>query len=228
MKYSRAFARQSLTLCAESYSIAHGVAPALPPEFSAPVVFRMPAAIRPWMLAHDTLDVWGFVSQFDGKIYVVFRGTQTKLEWFADLTAVPMVTFETGHVHQGFYLIYRAVRQAVLDVLPLGYRNSDLIIMGHSLGAALATLFFLDMEHAGTLITFASPRVVDPALAAVLWKANAFRVQNLPDAIPKLPTDPPWRHGGAEVLVRGPGSDFDLDTAHSINSYDIGLLNTPE
>jgi hypothetical protein len=45
--------------------------------------------------------------------------------------------------------------------------------------------------------------------------------------VPDVPTDPPFRHGGAVQTVNGPGSVFDLALAHALTSYEAGLEALP-
>ena len=82
-------------------------------------------------------------------------------------------------------------------------RKNGKVITGHSLGAAIATLCWADLG--GDLMTFASPRVGDPAFGTALWNGQTVRVINASDIVPDVPTDPPFRHGGTEVKVQGPG-----------------------
>ncbi len=73
--------------------------------------------------------------------------------------------------------------------------TSELDIVGHSLGAALATLYALDNARTEklttpVLYTFASPMVGDPAFVAAFNQLDlaSWRIVNAPDLVPQLPS----------------------------------------
>lgn len=212
------------TLNEAAYTFANTGHVQLPDGFTPPVAIRMPPGGRPFFLDDDPLDIWGFTTSLQGKTHIVFRGTQITgavdfaQEWCEDALSLPLKPFGAGNVHLGFYGAYEALRQATRDAAPAA---NGRVITGHSLGAAIATLCWADLG--GDLMTFASPRVGDPTFAAALWNGQTVRIINEPDAVPKVPTDPPFRHGGFEQLVNGPGSILDLALAHSLDSYAAGL-----
>jgi hypothetical protein len=237
----------ALELCAlneAAYDLANTGHATLPAGFAAPVAIRMPAAPRPFLLRHDPLDIWGFATGKGPDIYLVFRGTQITSgldflqEWAEDALSLPLAPFGAGRVHPGFYDAWRALRQPVLDALlslsgtlaeieaVVSAGTGRLIITGHSLGAAIATL--CRAEIAGDLMTFGCPRVGNPAFAESLWTGQTVRVINAHDIVPDVPTDPPFRHGGAVRSLRGTWSAIDVKLAHALGSYAAGLEGLQE
>ena len=100
----------------------------------------------------------------------------------------------------------------------------DVLITGHSLGAAVATLMASLLLGEGmklrlTLVTFGSPRVGDGSFASALQAAEQlrhYRVQNELDVVSRVPYWLPfpaayehsqtwhvWLHGGAIVATYG-------------------------
>ena len=223
MIFDKATALQLCALNEAAYDLATTGHCKLPDGFAAPQAIRMPPGDRPFFLRGDPLDIWGYVSASGGKTYVVFRGTQFTSglelgqEWCEDAASLPLKPLGPGNVHLGFYGAWEALRAATIALAGTGQR----IITGHSLGAAIATLCWADIG--GDLMTFASPRVGDPDFAAALWKGQTVRIINEPDIVPDVPTDPPFRHGGFEQKVHGPGSVFDRVLAHALPSYATGL-----
>lgn len=109
---------------------------------------------------------------------LAFRGTESgKFEdLVSDLDTVQTDFPGGGRIHSGFLKAYRPV-QARIETL-LAQRTGPLLVTGHSLGAALATVTAAAMGTApDKLITFGSPRVGDSAFCARIKSRLA------PDAI---------------------------------------------
>jgi hypothetical protein len=214
-----------LTLCEQVYPYCHGTEYSLPLGFSEPVPITLGTPL-PKLLEDDTLTKFGFVVKKGDKTYLVFRGTQVVegsdrlAEWQTDFFALPMLRFGPGNVHRGFAGVWQSVAPSVAKALE-GIDAKKLVITGHSLGAAIATLAWLQLG--GDLVTFAGPRVGDAHVGTALWNGNAVRIVNTPDIVPLVPSDPPFRHGGIEVKVTGTGSFFDAKRAHKLESYRAGL-----
>jgi triacylglycerol lipase len=109
-----------------------------------------------------------------GNIFIAFRGTEADSisDWLTDLLIVPVEFREYGQVHMGFFNALNHIRvDMIADLVKLmkNYKEIDIIprifVTGHSLGAAMATLFCLDLLDIGIkvarLFTFGSPRVGD-------------------------------------------------------------------
>lgn len=158
----------------------------------------------------------GYLARRGRTRYLIFRGTAAEREWWKDFQLVQKdCTIQVGRhapgrVHLGFQKIY-----ATLDPSPaeLARRISGrLVIAGHSLGAALATLAALELHRLRpTVYTLASPRVGDPVFAATYdaLVPRTFRVANFWDPIVRRPdadTDLiikqySYRHVGREQLI---------------------------
>ncbi|XP_007025431.2 PREDICTED: phospholipase A1-IIgamma [Theobroma cacao] len=158
-------------------------------------------------------------------ILVSWRGTGTEPEWIDDarfFTTPAKELFGTDHakVHSGFLAIYTgkvsnspynetSARDQVLKAvrkLVDKYQNEDISItvVGHSLGAALATLNATDIAAKGynkptdnsnktcmvTAFAYASPHVGNQEFKEVidgLIELHILRITNSTDIIPKLP-----------------------------------------
>jgi hypothetical protein len=95
------------------------------------------------------------------------------------------------------------------------------VVTGHSLGAALATLFVMENHakrkfHITTLCTFASPRVGNMEFAHTMNQVpvNSWRIVNTRDLVPKLPPHVPI------ILDYG-----HVDMSHSFDSGEFGKTN---
>jgi triacylglycerol lipase len=195
---------------------------------------------------------YGYLAQVVDKpdVYVAaIRGTNGILEWIEDAQFLSVPHPAGGTVEQGFYGVYRSMQYRPIggDILPAarGISNAvgkgELIVLGHSLGAALATYLTFDLAHPGKLgprvqgSFYASPRPGDATFA----KAFDERVQTYSlwnyelDAVPRVPFGPDcadlpkvnWiETSNAQARIR-----FDLDCHHHILCYaamlDYSLTN---
>lgn len=133
-----------------------------------------------------------------GHFAIVFPGTASARDWLTDLQVrkvqwgatlnSPLST--TPKVHRGFAHAYAAVRAGIVQIVPPG---ANLVITGHSLGGALATLCAEDLNDLypiDSVITFGSPRVGNGAFARRYNDPLAdltARIVNAHDPVPHLP-----------------------------------------
>lgn len=159
--------------------------------------------------------IWSKTNTSNTDLYIVFRGTQTVQDAMVDIDYPQLHPKElySGSkvftpdvlVHQGFYESYMRMRSDILRVVDeLAKRNSTLqiIVCGHSLGSAYATLCYVDLcchlrlEDSKTLnmiaaYVFASPRVGNPAFQNFVRKSgmheNFYSFINTVDIVPQMP-----------------------------------------
>ncbi|HZE16282.1 MAG TPA: hypothetical protein VE197_11540 [Mycobacterium sp.] len=118
-------------------------------------------------------------------------------DWLADFDAVPenyVLVSGFGNVHAGFLEVYATVRNSIAVNLANAIAECDqILVTGHSLGAALAVLAAPDIlrnmppnKIEPRLITFAGPRVGLTDFAAAFDAAieSCFRVVNFLDIVP--------------------------------------------
>ena len=143
---------------------------------------------------------FGFVAQDPaGNVVVAIRGTEGILEWVQDAKFLAVkcpFLAGAGLTEDGFTAVYQSLRVAqdpaskrlvdALPGLPFPRPIASLVIAGHSLGGALATLLALDVA-ANTALgnnlkawTFASPRTGDPSFADTYNQVvpNTVRIAN--------------------------------------------------
>jgi predicted lipase len=145
-------------------------------------------------------DVNGFigVSKKEKTIFVVFRGSETITNWLDDfetlMTSYPLCP--QCEVHQGFYYSSQSVKTDVItwtQELQIKYPSFDVIVTGHSLGGALATLTAMNLVTAQVNnvkhFSFGSPRVGNAAAAAYISNnlPTITRTTHLKDIVPHTP-----------------------------------------
>jgi hypothetical protein len=143
-----------------------------------------------------------------GNNVIALRGTRDTQEWLEDALSfqvpVPLAWFngegklQLAKAHFGFLLVYAFLAEQVNAAAKQFASASPVVVTGHSLGAAEATLAALASQLLGygsgqtSLYNYASPRVGDPVFAGAFnaFVPAAFRVVNLSDVVPILPPTP--------------------------------------
>jgi lipase (class 3) len=197
------------------------------------------------------------------QLVMVIRGTENGEEWTDDIfdsmqEACPVAN-STGLVHEGFGSIYKGLlyytppsgsfvpptkQQTPVPLSQVVAGAQSVMVTGHSLGAALATLLTLDIalncKVPVSSYNFASPTVGDPTFAAAfnamignLIGAN-YRVANGVDPVPNQPSSVFYAPGSSQELdymqVNGycpvdSGLLSLVSDPHSLSNYVIGLTN---
>ena len=171
--------------------------------------------------------------------FVAIRGTQTQTEWLQNLdfdTTGYRPVPDFGDVHMGWMGLYETMRANLAANLPAACAGCDqLIVTGHSLGAALAVLAAPDIAKNISVVpepkltTFGGPRpgLHDFVVPFNLLIDSCFRVVNLFDIVPHLPLalpGLPYEHVGVQIAVNSGGS-IDQTHRHSLDAYRAGLTS---
>lgn len=160
---------------------------------------------------------YGYIAASDadpGNIVMAIRGTEDPAEWLLDFLAapVPFTPFpDAGFVASGFLSIFDSFQlvdktgasmtlTAAVEQMAEATPFQKFLVVGHSLGAALATLAaahlaiknIANVQKVLTSYTFASPRVGLLDFAASFNNAvnTSFRIWNTLDIVPEVPTFP--------------------------------------
>lgn len=131
-------------------------------------------------------------------IVVVYRGTESIENWIDDarflLTTYPYCA--GCEVHTGFYKAHQSVWSGVLAEvkrLRSKYTTYNLLVTGHSLGGAVATLAAMEFTVQGIPVkyayTFGSPRVGNPSFGDYVGAKlpDMRRVTHYKDTVPHVP-----------------------------------------
>lgn len=165
-------------------------------------VFNAPIWGNSEVLVFNDLEPFALVAHREKNAYVIFRGTESLEDWYTDFE-IDQVPYElpnlsnVGKVHEGFFDLYKSLRQSVLEQLNTLQNIRTLYITGHSLGAALAMVATPDLmtntspqQYQGVFqYNLAGPRAVDPILAGYMnaSQANNYRIVNSCDLVPEVP-----------------------------------------
>jgi triacylglycerol lipase len=243
--FDPAFARDVvLPLAQAAYTVMGGGQAALPAGYAQTSLIQVDAVVLTAMtmphpavtaMTKDT-NVFGLMGRNSGTrtAFVSFRGTSDVEDWLADLDAFPddyRPVSGFGQVHAGFQDVYDLVRKSIATNLATAAAGCDEILLtGHSLGAALAVLAAPDVFRnmppnaiEPRLITFAGPRVglTDFVTAFNAAIESCFRVVNFLDIVPYVPPTP-YAHVGAQITVDS-GGPVQVGWRHSLTAYKDGL-----
>jgi triacylglycerol lipase len=245
MAFDAVFARDvALTLAEAAYSVMGGGSPTLPTGYAQTSLIQADAAVlaavkapHPAVVAMTkNTDIFGLMGRnpTTRTAFVSFRGTSDVEDWLADLDAVPddyLPVAGFGQVHAGFQDVYELIRNSIAAELATATAGcNQILITGHSLGAALAVLAAPDVfrnmppnKIEPRLITFAGPRVglIDFASAFNAAIESCFRVVNFLDIVPYVPPAP-YVHVGAQITVDS-GGPIGIAWRHSLTAYQSGL-----
>jgi hypothetical protein len=119
-----------------------------------------------------------------GADVIVFRGSTTLQDWLRDAEAVanPVESAGLGPVHPGFNAGLTAVWQELMARRAAGQLSPRVVVTGHSLGAARATLMTGYLVQGGAApiarYVFGEPRPGFARLAEIIKDVPAFSYRN--------------------------------------------------
>lgn len=178
-------------------------------------------------LDHKGSDVQAIFGQSDQAFIIAFRGTEPIA--IKDLITTILIDKQeypyAGDeqkgllVHSGFMAAYRSVRDVVLRLVSES-PALKIVVTGHSMGGALATLAALDIQYnmpheTVEAWTYGSPRVGNAVFVETYqrWVKVTQRYVNGNDPIVKVPTTD-YQHVCKPILLPG-GRGFD----HARDAY---------
>jgi triacylglycerol lipase len=139
------------------------------------------------------------ISETHNRICVIFRGSESKYDWYYDLAFFKTQLHNDVYVHGGFHThlhddcMYDQITIELKDLL-MKNPDYDIYVTGHSLGAALSTLYGYELSkeipNKITVVSFASPRVGNtPFKNAFDSQPNLvhYRVTNKRDIVTAAP-----------------------------------------
>ncbi len=144
---------------------------------------------------NDT-DTQFYYAASKNQILIVVRGTTSIKDWTQNAQA-SQVNFNEGHgqVHKGFYECFQSTKTDIRDFLSSKLKSdAEVIVAGHSLGGAIATLIAAYVRTNFTdkvmLYTYGSPRVGTSSFKSHYSSSERFtyhRMVNNNDIVPLVP-----------------------------------------
>jgi triacylglycerol lipase len=192
---------------------------------------------------HGSRVFYGYVAQSatNPKTFVAaIRGTEGIIEWLidADFVPIPHPRYPTARVEQGFWSIYQTMSLADLSGVTTSQNAAEgieklvsdgsIMVVGHSLGSALATFFVEDVAERrpnATACLFASPRTGDLAWTTIFDNnVGDYSLFNyIIDVVPHVPTGIGYstlsKAKVIQPLAANAGVKLDLFCDHHIICY---------
>ncbi|KAJ5492311.1 Lipase class 3 [Penicillium expansum] len=176
-------------------------------------------------------DTAGFITvdHTNSAVVLAFRGSVSVRNWVSDATFVhtnPGLC-DGCLAELGFWSSWKLVRDDIIKELTDAFAqnpNYELVVVGHSLGAAVATLAAADLRGKGypsaKLYAYAAPRVANAALATYITaQGNNFRFTHTNDPVPKLPLlSMGYVHVSPEYWITSPNNA-------TVSTSDIKVIN---
>jgi hypothetical protein len=182
-------------------------------------------------------------------LFIIFRGTQNLDDWYSNLsyqqkqynpsslitTSQSSLSFIGGgsSVHNGFYTIYNKIRKDIIDKISELNPNKDknIVISGHSLGAAVATLCAVDFHSLGytksVAYVFASPRMGNEKFSFLVKNISLYSIINSLDVVPTIPAavSPNFKHENQPNMFCECGKilRFSFNWESIYNNHSLGI-----
>ncbi len=154
-----------------------------------------------------------FAKLTNGETLLVYAGSGSHVDWFANLNADLVEWMHGVGVHRGFSKIATRLL-APIETLPRLLSWDRVTLTGHSLGGAMAMLHGFALKSLYphlevTVITFGAPRVGDARWkhAYELMVPNTLRVVLDRDTIPHVPDYHQFDHVGRKLHIDHDGAD---------------------
>jgi len=169
-------------------------------------------------------------------MWISLKGTTTVEEWTQDLQ-YHQVSLENGvMIHEGFDTICNSILDTVKNSITK-HNPSNIVITGHSLGAAIATVLGYHLNNPSInlqVYTFASPRVGNKKFCEAVSLFKLFRYVNTCDIIPTLPpsvspnftnTNQPYIYTDCGTMIPFTKNWNSLLNNHMMGIYTVGIKN---
>jgi hypothetical protein len=166
------------------------------------------------------------IAESDTSVYIAFRGTEPTIwsNWKRLLNIIPKDFINGLKAHGGFELYFKEYQQYIDLYLKSIVTKKQIIFTGHSLGAAVSSLYNISYNQSSYSITFASPNYLfeekfDSA------SSTSYRIKK--DFITWIPFSIPyynWYRSANTVNVKSIYSSINLLDYHSLDNYINSIL----
>ena len=166
-------------------------------------------------------------------VYIVFRGSSSVMNWLDDFEVmkIPYDTYPECidcKVHDGFYKTTLNLKDQVIvaiQEIEKKYKYTNIIVAGHSLGAAVAQLIGMELErehYPVTIYNFGQPRTgnINYAKFVNTIISKVWRFTHNKDMVPHVPpiTEMDYYHSCREIFEDESGKIKECSTVDGEDS----------
>ena len=185
------------------------------------------------------------------KYFVSYRGSSNLENWISNVQFTKIYPYNglpSVGVDKGFYYEFKNNYKTILkhlEKMDERYNCNEIIITGHSSGAAMATLLAYELEtnykvkyNVYSLITFGSPRVGNMDFTYVFRNYNflSYRITHYYDIVPHLPQEKlDYNHIPSEIWYNQNNTEYKLcndmyyeDESCSNSCYPYSCISTSD
>lgn len=193
--------------------------------------------------------IWSTVQSNTKTLYIGFRGTMTTEEWRTDFQSTLQGVIPTElkntqsqtsitenpdftniKIHKGFLEMFNDFKEDLTVILE-EEQPDRIFVAGHSLGAAIATLFGLQFYNDYNLViyTFGSPRVGNTEFSDFVKNNYTIqRIYNRADLVSDVPLSVMFNTGGTHIPYiykhAGISRSFNLNWEGWMNNHSIPIF----
>jgi pimeloyl-ACP methyl ester carboxylesterase len=176
----------------------------------------------------EQADMKCVVAETSDTIFISFRGTVPSqwANWKRIVNIIPRSFMYNLKVHGGFELYYQEYAAFVKSYIDTITTHKCVIFTGHSLGAAIASLFNISYTKNSTSITFASPEYLFnhpfESTSSTSYRIMQDFVTYIPFNLPLLK----WYKSSTTIKVKSFYRSVNPLSYHSLNNYIKSILIT--
>ena len=167
------------------------------------------------------------VVETEDQIYISFRGTMpSKLSnWKKILNFIPKYFMNGLDAHGGFVLYHKQYESFIKSYIDSLDNNKEIIFTGHSLGAAIASLYNISYTKNSKCICFASPNLLFNSFfnstSSYSYRIHKDFVTWIPVSLPFLK----WTIPTNSIEIKSFYNGLNPISYHSLNNYINSLIN---
>ncbi|MBI96610.1 hypothetical protein CL656_05640 [bacterium] len=174
-------------------------------------------------------------SDINKRISIIFRGSQSNIDWKYNLMTKKIFLDNKIGVHSGFYYhlhngdSYDKINDCIIQLIN-NYPEYDIFITGHSLGGALCTLYGYELSKKVNktinVVSFASPRLGNTSFKndiENISNLNILRITNKKDIVTAFPMVN-YKHVGITLHLTKNGYEI-YDEKNDYCWYKYSLIN---
>jgi len=161
------------------------------------------------------------IGETSDAIYIAFRGTEPSMwsNWKIILNFVPKYFMYDLKAHGGFVLYHKRYEQFIKDYINSIDKGKQIIFTGHSLGAAVASLYNISYTKSSKCVCFASPNLLfkDKFLSE---SSTSYRIMQ--DFVTWIPFSIPlyrWFRPNNTLKLKSKGKFSNPFKYHSLSNY---------